>query len=62
MAETHDGPPGSVRRQENSVGLPNKSNARPAVALVVAPEIIGVQEQEHSPTGLVADEGLLLGL
>jgi hypothetical protein len=30
-------------------------------ALIVAPKIIGLQEEKDAPAGLVADEGLMLG-
>jgi hypothetical protein len=30
--------------------------------MVITPEVVGRQEQEHAATGLIADEGRLLGV
>src|SRR5262249_50910698 len=38
----------------------NKHYIAGLIELVVAPEVVGVEEQEHTAAGLVADAGLLL--
>lgn len=39
---------------------PNKANTNTNHAVVVSPEVIGLQEEEHPAAGLIADERLLL--
>ena len=38
----------------------DESDAAGAIGFVVAPEVVGLQEQENAPARLVADEDLLL--
>ena len=40
--------------------LANEGDALGAIALIVASEVIGVQEQEHPTASLIADAGALL--
>lgn len=41
-------------------GRADEADAASKVRLMVAPETVRLQEQEDTPAGLVADEGLLL--
>src|SRR5262245_53549515 len=40
---------------------PDEGHAPGRVGVIVAPEIIGVEEESNSPAGLIADPRLLLG-
>src|SRR3569832_966738 len=50
------------RAVRSLTGLAHEFDAGSLVGVEVAPEIIGVQEQEHSPSRLVADARDLLGI
>jgi hypothetical protein len=40
--------------------LANKDDAPALVQVIVAPEVIGIQEQEHASSGLISDSRSLL--
>src|SRR4051812_37365845 len=43
------------------LGLADEAHTLRAHRLIVAPEVVGLQEQEHAAARLIADECLLLG-